>query len=81
MLNLISLLTAIIINPPRQILYLIAQNKSFGTLNAKQKTAAPYTAGYVGRFKAITCAVFDFSDSTSETLKKKKNLTVIMWHF
>ena len=29
------------------------------------------TAGYVGRFNAITCAVFEFSDSTSKTLRKK----------
>ena len=29
------------------------------------------TAGYVGRFNAITCAFFYLCDSTSETLQKK----------
>ena len=39
------------------------------------------TAGYVGRFNAITCAVFDFSDSTSKTLRNFFFRIVIIQHF
>ena len=43
---------------------------SYKGINVLAGSSRSVTAGYVGRFNAITCAVFDFSDSTSETLQK-----------
>ena len=40
-------------------------------LSTRPKAANRLTAGYVGRFNAITCAFFYLCDSTSETLQKK----------